>query len=488
MPTIKTILYFCSFIFMPFKSFITICTILVCLGACRKDQSILKGAGTLGFSADTVYFDTVFTRLPGSSYPRSINKRFMVRNPYKESVNVNVQLLGGVNSPYRINVDGKSGATNTLEILPKDSAWVFVEATLEPNNLTQPAIVRDRIEFETNGNRQYVELAAYGWDAYYFRDTVLDNSTTNWTLTDKPYVIVNTCFVDVGKSLLIGPGVHVYSSTNSFLVDSNNKKFGYHALNILGTLKVNGTFANPVIFEGDRLDNNYANTPGQWQGIGFYKTSVDNVLTHCIIKNAAYGVRVDSLSNNANPKLLIKNSIIKNMSGVGIWGRTGEITAINTVVSNCGIFNFYAQYGGRYNFNFCSMNNVTSGGRDPHFYISNQERNEDKVVIRTYPIGYTFVNCIFYGPNESEMGFDLSAPATPNIIQKCLIKSKNPFGVDNLFPTVTYSKLFVDASGNNLKLVANALPINAGLAATGVNTDLEEKSRDANPDIGAYEF
>lgn len=473
---------------MSFKSFITICTILFCFGACRKDQSILKGAGTLGFSADTVYFDTVFTHLPGSSYPRSVNKRFMVRNPYKETVNVNVQLLGGVNSPYRINVDGKSGAVNTLEILPKDSAWVFVEATLEPNNLTQPAIVRDRIEFETNGNRQYVELAAYGWDAYYFRDTVLANSTTNWNLTDKPYVIVNTCFVDENKTLVIGPGVHVYSSTNSFLVDTNNKKYGYHALNILGTLKVNGTQANPVIFEGDRLDNNYANTPGQWQGIGFYKTSLNSVLTHCIIKNAVFGIRVDSLSNNANPKLIVQNSIIKNMSAVGIWGRTGDITAINTVVSNCGMFNLYAQYGGRYNFYFCSMNNVSSGSRDPHFYISNQERNDKKEVIRTYPIGYTFVNCILYGPNESEFGFDLSAPASPNIIQKCLIKSKNPFGVDNIFPTMSYAKLFVDAAGNDLKLIKDSPAINAGLAGTGINTDLEEKSRDANPDMGAYEF
>lgn len=471
---------------MSYKSFFTICITLVLFASCRKDLSVLKGAGTLGFSTDTVYFDTVFTHLPGSSYPRSINKRFMVRNPYKETVNVNVQLLGGSNSPYRINVDGKSGATNTLEILPKDSAWVFVEATLEPNNLTQPAVVRDRIEFETNGNRQYVELAAYGWDAYYFRDTLLESATTNWTLTDKPYVIVNTCFVDVNKTLIIGPGVHVYSSTNSFLVDTNNKKFGYHALNVLGTLKVNGTKDNPVIFEGDRLDNNYANTPGQWQGIGFYLTSRDNVITHCVIKNAAYGVRVDSLSNNANPKLLIQNSIIKNISGVGIWGRTGEITAINTVVSNCGIFYFYAQYGGKYYFDFCTMNNISTSSRDPHFYISNQERNDKKVVIRTYPIGYTFTNCVIYGPNETEIGFDLSAPASPNIISSNFIKSKTPFG-SNLFSTIGYSQIWVDAPGNNYKLTATSPLIDKGMN-TGVNTDLEEKSRGAKPDIGAYEF
>ncbi len=473
---------------MPFKSIITFCIALLLIASCRKDLSILKGAGTLGFSADTVYFDTVFTRLPNTSYPRSINKRFMVRNPYKETVNVNVQLLGGSNSPYRINVDGRSGATSLLEILPKDSAWVFVEATLEPNNLTQPAIVRDRIEFETNGNRQYVELAAYGWDAYYFHDSLLEPTTTNWTLTDKPYVIVNTCFVDVGKSLIIGPGVHVYSSTNSFLVDTNNKKFGYHALNVLGTLKVNGTLANPVIFEGDRLDNNFANTPGQWQGIGFYRTSLDNVMTHAIIKNAAYGVRVDSLSNNASPKLLLQNTVIKNMSGIGIWGRTGDIKAINTVVSNCGLFYFYAQYGGRYDFNFCTFNNTSTASRDPHFYVSNQERNDNKVVIRTYPIAYSFVNTIIYGPNETEIGFDLSAPANPNIFDYCLIKSKNQFGANNVFSILGYNKLFSDAPNNDYKLIANSPAIDKGIAGTGVNSDMDEKARGTKPDIGAYEF
>jgi hypothetical protein len=89
-----------------------------------------------------------------------------------------------------MNIDGRTGRNiPEVEILPKDSAWLFVEATLEPNNLTQPALVRDSIEFERNGQLQYVQLAAYGWDAYYFNDSLI-SGTTNWVLNDKPYVIV----------------------------------------------------------------------------------------------------------------------------------------------------------------------------------------------------------------------------------------------------------------------------------------------------------
>ncbi len=479
------------------KYLLSVCFLLLIMSACRKDERILKGPGTMGFSTDTVYFDTVFTKLPGSPYPRSINKQFMVRNPYNETVKMNVRLGGGSNSVYRINVDGRSGTIiQDIEILPKDSTWVFVEATLEANNATNPILVRDSIEFETNGNLQYVQLAAYGWDAYYFKDTVFEVNTS-WILNDKPYVIVNTSFIDVGVTLTIGPGIHVYSTTNSVLVDTNNVKYYYHALNVLGTLKVNGTQSNPVIFEGDRLDNSFADKPGQWQGIGFYRTSVDNVIHHAIIKNATYGVRVDSLSNNANPKLTITNSIIKNMSGLGIWGRTGSIFCQNTVVSNCAIALFYAQLGGQYEFYHCTMNNVSAGSKDPHFIISNQERNDNKVVVKTYPIGFTIVNNIINGPNETEFFFDLHASQNlpnPSIIQKNLLRYKGKIGVSNYYITnkttgggVNNDPKFEEPSKSLLKIKSDS-PARDSALLIGVTIDLEDKSRDSKPDLGAYEY
>ena len=99
---------------------------LILMESCRKDDAVLKSAGTLGFSEDTLLFDTVFTRLPGTAYPRSINKRFMIRNPYKETVFVNARVMGGSASSYRFNVDGRFGKEIAdIEILPKDSAWVM---------------------------------------------------------------------------------------------------------------------------------------------------------------------------------------------------------------------------------------------------------------------------------------------------------------------------------------------------------------------------
>ena len=458
---------------------------LISIVSCRKDDNILKESGTLKFSKDTVYFDTVFTRLIGSPYPRSVNKQFKIRNPYNKTVNINARLMGGLSSSYRINIDGATGTVfKEIEILPKDSAWVFVECTLEPNNLSNPALVRDSIEFETNGNLQYVQLAAYGWDAYYFKDTVLANSNENWVLTNKPYVLVNVVIVDEGKTLTIGPGIHIYSTTNSFVFDTTGKKNSVNSLNVLGTLKVNGTKSNPVIFQGDRLDNNYANRGGQWQGVGFFRSSTNSTINHAIIKNATVGVRIDSLSNNTNPKLTITNTIIKNMSGFGIWGRTGSILAENTVVNNCEIATFYGQIGGEYSFTHCTFNNASSSGKDPHFVFSNQLRNDNKVVIKIYPLGVGFTNTIIWGNNETEVGTDLSAPLPVNAFTNCLIKSKNSFTTNNIF---NRNPLFENAGQSILKLKTGSPAINAG-TLTAITSDIEEKSRSNPPDIGAYEF
>lgn len=459
--------------------------VIAAFSACRKDLDILKEAGTLSFSKDTVYFDTVFTRLVGSPYPRSVNKQFKIRNPYNKTVNINAQLMKGGSSEYRMNIDGETGTIiKDIEILPKDSAWVFVECTLEPNNLTNPALVRERIEFETNGNKQYVELAAYGWDAYYFKDTVLDKANENWILKDKPYVIVNICIVDENKTLTIGPGIHVYSTTNSYFIDTFGKKNSVNSLNVLGTLKINGTKAEPVIFEGDRLDNNFANVAGQWQGIGFFVTSKDNEITHAIIKNATVGIRIDSLSNNTNPKLKISKTIIKTMSGIGIWGRTGDVEVENTVVSNCGIATFYGQYGGKYLFTHCTFSNASASSRDPHFVVSNQQRDDNKVVIKTYALGVGFTNNIIWGNNESEFGTDLSASLPANAFTNCLIKQKTPFGTTNIF---NRNPLFENAGASICKIKTGSPAINAG-ASTPITSDIEDKTRTGIADIGAYEF
>ncbi len=420
----------------------------------------------------------------------------MVRNPYKETVNMNVRLMGGSSSVYRINVDGLSG-TNfaAIELLPKDSAWVFVEATLEPNLLTHPALVRDSIQFETNGNIQFVQLAAYGWDAYYLHDTVF-NVNTSLILTDKPYVIVNSAFVDSGATLTLGPGIHFYSTPNSGFKDSKGKIFNISALNIFGSLKINGTKDKPVIFEGDRLDNNYAEKPGQWRGIHFYRGSINNEINHAIIKNATIGLWVDSLPESGTHSLIVKNTIIKNISAYGILGLTAKIYGENLAISNCGLNTILMYYGGDYDFFHCSMH---SNSKDAHIIANNMLRNENKQVIKRYALRYVFANCIIWKDGKED---------TDAIVEDTDEKFFNPFLFDSASSGCSFSLVrtkhgirgdsgcilnkdpkFVNTTQNNLRIKTDSPARDKGRTDLGVTEDLEKKARsDGKPDIGAYEL
>lgn len=466
-----------------FRTFTFVFFLLI--SSCKKDAQFLSGSGTLEFTTDTVFFDTVFTRLPDVPYPRSVNKRFLVRNPYKESVKINLRISGGNNSPFRMNADGRTGKViQELEILPRDSAWVFVEATLEPNNLNNPAIVRDSIEFETNGNRQYVQLAAYGWDAYYLHDTVFSSNTALF-LADKPYVIVNSVYVDKDVTLNIGPGLHFYSSTNSILPDPPGNPLIVGALNVLGTLKVNGTKDNPVIFEGDRLGQTYTNLPGQWRGLHFWRGSTNNEIRHAVIKNAVIGIRVDSLPESGTYNLTVRNTIIKNMSGYGVLGLTAGLYFENSVIGNCGLNTFLGYYGGNYALVHCSFFTGANGRRDPHVIFNNVMRDNNNVIIRNYDLSCSVVNSIIWGPLETEVVFDVSnTPVT--IIRNNIYRSKvKTFDDSNLW---NKDPKFINPGSVDLKLNSDSPAKDAADPVNSPPADLEEKPRDALPDIGAYEL
>ena len=92
--------------------------------SCKKELNFSKG--NLTFSTDTLVFDTVFTTIG------STTKRFRFRNPSKQTIKIDeVELMGGPDSPFRMNVDGFKGTLITdLEIEGEDSFEFHYEVTL----------------------------------------------------------------------------------------------------------------------------------------------------------------------------------------------------------------------------------------------------------------------------------------------------------------------------------------------------------------------
>jgi hypothetical protein len=104
-------------------------TLILLIFSCKKPISYSKSH--LTFSTDTVLFDTIFTTLG------STTKRFKVYNPANLPINIEeIELMGGANSPFRINIDGYTGTyLKNIELRKKDSIFTFVEVTLKVNNV-----------------------------------------------------------------------------------------------------------------------------------------------------------------------------------------------------------------------------------------------------------------------------------------------------------------------------------------------------------------
>lgn len=444
--------------------------------SCRKESFDTDPNSKLIFSTDTVLFDTVFTAL-GDGNPRSVNKRFTVRNPHNKSIKTSLKLAGGEASPFRINVDGiPSDNLNEYEIRPNDSIYVFVEASLDQGNQNNPFIIQDSIVFTTNGNVQDVKLVAWGQDAYYFADSILTGQIV-WNDQVKPYVIFNSILVDENSKLTIAEGVKVYSSVNSYLF-------------VNGTLEIQGTKDNPVILQGARLEQAYANTPSQWFGIRMLTASRQNIIRHATIKNGVIGVQVDSLQVGGGYKLDISHTSILNMSAAGLLGYTAWIKATNVLAANCGQFTFLGELGGKYDLTHCTFANynTTFLRSKPAFGLSNANYQDGAGNSTNNNLEFNIRNCIVWGSLREELlFFNGGGGSFSGNISSTILRTELPgFGVNNNL--VNIDPRFLDFRDLKFELDTLSPAKDAGaVLIPPVLDDLKGELRDANPDLGAFE-
>lgn len=439
--------------------------------SCREETFYNNKDALLAFSNDTVLFDTIFTTIG------STTKKLLIFNNYNKSLRISsLKLAGGKTSPYRINVDGKPAVElKDIDLLPNDSMYIFIDVTINPNSADLPFIVKDSLEFLTNGNYQYVRLLAWGQNAHFLHDSMLACNTV-WQ-PDLPYVISNHIGIDQNCKLIIQPGVRIHSDKNS-------------AILVWGTLEVAGDTANPVIFTGIRQDNYYKDIPGQWFGIYFLRESKNNIIRNAVIRNAVVGVRVDSLPVTLNPNLYLENVRIENMSVVGILGYSAHIDAFNCAVSNSCQYLTACDYGGTYRFYHCTF--VHEGCNCSSHYPAFACYNSDN---KNYinDLNLTLYNCIVYGPKDEEI--EIKKTGKGNVVflaAGSLLKTKQS-GL-NINGNILNKTPGLKGNCNyKYELDSTSVCIDSGdpsilLHFPVLSYDLKGKPREpAKPDIGAVE-
>jgi hypothetical protein len=467
-------------------------SLLFCISSCNKDSMFNNDDSfRLKFSADTVLFDTVFTTVG------SITKSFKIfNNSDKKVVLHTVELGGGQSSNYRINVDGRSGIRfQNMEMRAGDSLWVFVEVTVDPNNMTTPLLVQDSVLFYVNNSRQSVQLVAFGQDAYFHYPTIPATSdfpaytTISGILpNDKPHVIYGLALVPNNTTLTLQAGTRLYMHHNANLVVLKD-----------ASLKIQGNLNNEVFVQGDRLDPYYRDQAGAWGRIWLSAGSIDNEIEYAVIKNGRIGLHVDTVGNSLNPTLRMSNTIIKNMSTAGLFAQGAWIEAYNCVFSNCGEIAVRLSIGGKYRFKHCTIGNYwrTSNRQLPSLLINNYyEDVSGAYQIRDISEAY-FGNCILYGNREDELVLDKFPYGTSvfNVhFENCIIRTKEAFS--NFPATFTdcmrnTDPQFVGVDTLYFHIAETSPAIDKGKlsVASDILLDIEGNARVQGlaPDLGAYE-
>jgi hypothetical protein len=516
--------------------------ILFSLVSCRKDFDTVPSTGKLEFSKKTVYLDTVFTNIGSSTY------MLKVYNRSSDDITIpSIALAKGNASRYRLMVDGKTGVDidnngvgngkifQNVEVLANDSLFVYIETTVniaEAN--TTDMLYTDEILFDSGAYQQKVNLVTLIQDAIFLyperypdgnngyvyeglqlvdsdptskiygfelnENDPINGNELHFTKT-KPYVIYGYAGVPATKTLIIDKGarIHFHDLSGIFV------KKG-------GSIQINGEIStdmkkleNEVIFEGDRLEPDFAEVAGQWGIIYLAPGSTNNIINHATIKNATVGIFVD-IQDATTTTTQIKNTQIYNTSNYGIVARNGKINGENIVINKAGKSSLACIYGGSYDFIHCTFANYWQGStrQTPTVYLDNTYKQDNTLFI-TNLVKANFTNCIIYGPNNIEIGLNNDNSASFNFnIKNTLIKFND---VNNLFTSSLYDFVkkpntfnniigngdnandprFKEASKNNLRIKFDSPAKAKGDPVFTIAQDADGKTRTSPPDLGAYE-
>ena len=482
------------------------------LTSCREDFTFEPSNGNLGFSRDTIYLDTVFTDIGSSTYT------LKVYNRSNKNISIpSIRLGKGAGSKYQLMVDGMPGKEFlNVEMLAKDSMFIFVSvnADVASSNPTD-FLYTDQLLFGVGTNFQKVELVTLIQDAYFLYPERFGDGTTetlpigddeiygfflddndpingnelHWN-NSKPYVIYGYAAIPANQTLTVDAGARIHFHAESGLIVANN-----------ASLQVNGTIANPVVFEGDRLEPGFSETPGQWGTIWFTQGSTNNILSNLTVKNATVGMLVTGNDGTANPSLTLNNVQIYNCSNVGILARTGKITGQNVVINNCGETAFAGTFGGAYDFTHCTFANYWPRPNQTCVVLSDDPINNVPTPLESA----NFKNCIIYGSSNLGISLKKEGAVFNYSFENCLIKFadfNNQFQNNPLYPNLstnytncliaTNSTInrpdFKNPTRNQLQIGENSAARGTANSSYSTFNDILDNPRLGTTDMGAYNW
>lgn len=476
--------------------------------SCRKDFSTIPSTGNLTFSTDTVFLDTVFSNISSSTYA------LKVYNNSSDDIAIPSITLGRQDSYYRLNVDGIPGTSfENVSLRAKDSLYILIEGTLD--YISQNPLYTDSIVFDAGDKIQNVKLVTLVHDAHFIyvnNETDLDTivpyfisgagfrkihyltdeeiSIFNDITNEKSIVFYGYCGVSEGKNLTIAANKKLHFHNSSALVIEKD-----------ASLIINGTLSEKVFIEGDRLEPEFSETPGQWDAIWLRAGSTSNNINYLNSRNSSYGIVCDSISSDGStPTLTIKNTELYNNSEIGLLANQTNIIGENVVIGNSRTASFTIINGGTYDFNHTTLANYWSGSirRGNTLQISNINSNEE-LENPIFNLTANFTNTVIDGSSSKEIYLEQNENDTFDFVfQNCMIKydgtSEEPLydftDTNHYLNILTNVKAdYLDTSLNKFEIGEESELIDQADQTNANRTPLDiiETDRTSAPDIGAYQ-
>ncbi len=451
---------------------------LIGISSCIDRPSYVSES-KLAVSRDTVAFDTLFTRQNQTgTYPISVTKLIYIKNLEDRWVKADFEIAGGSESSFNLNIDGISGPKiEQLEIAPKDSVFVFIQCRLEANNLTQPAIVMDSLIARVGTGASKVILTAWGWDAHYLKDSVIQNTLT---LSDKtkPYVFIGNIVVAPNSTLKVNSGVKLYASA-------------YTGVYIFGNTEWNGTAQERIAIRGDKPVAWTDKLPSQWGGIYFAPGATGNFL-YTDITNASIGIRADSTALGNAPCVSLKQCKIQYCGQACLLGFGGAIEAVNCLFADAGSYTFLGYHGGWYKFNHCTFSDFSyfANRQEGHFGLTNAMRDGLGKLISSNDLTFKIENSIIWGYRKDEVSTDKVEQSQWNIdFSYSHLKSLNSDKLlDGENVTFNTDPKFTDENEGIYTLDSTSTLLKKSNINSTLPVDLLGNTRSFPSDLGAYEY
>lgn len=285
------------------------------LAGCEPDFNARATEGDIAFSVDTVSFDTIVCGEVSGAM------KLTLRNNSGEDITIDrLSLVGGVNSPFGININGREAPmAGALRLRHSDSLQVFL-------NVARPQVRQgravtplfDRVEAQSGSAICSAVVAAHILNLRNITalriegDVVWDNDTI-------PYNIVDSVVVAPGASLTATPGVRILFNPVAYLAVEGRL-----------TLAGGDNEERQTRLGPHRQDEFYKNVPGQWQGVELRAGSRAD-LSNAELSCATYGLRC-----LAGAKLSANACRLRDISHQGIQATDATVELSNCIVDGTG--------------------------------------------------------------------------------------------------------------------------------------------------------